>query len=206
MSGIPQVTDRTVTGPLNVAVVIGSIRSGRFGPTIARWVAAQAAQRDDVVVDLIDLIDYPLPLELATPGRPTDEGTARLRDALAERLGRADAFIVVTPEYNNTIPAALKNAIDWIFDEWAAKPVGFASYGGMSGGLWAVSHLRHVFTELHAVPLRESLIFHQAWNRFDGDDPRDAEESELAAKALLSRLVWWAEALRDARALRPYQR
>ncbi len=191
---------------VNLAVVIGSVRSGRFGPTVARWFADQAARREDLTVELVDLVDYPLPLEKATPGDPPDEETARLRRALAERLGRADAFVVVTPEYNNTIPAALKNAIDWIFDEWAAKPVGFVSYGGMSGGLWAVSHLRHVFTELHAVPLRDSLIFHQAWTRFDGGAPRDAEESEVAAKAMLSRLVWWAEALRTARALRPYQR
>ncbi|MEU6844683.1 NAD(P)H-dependent oxidoreductase [Streptomyces sp. NPDC046716] len=194
------------TGPLTVAVLIGSVRTGRFGPTVARWFTAQAAQRDDVAVELIDLIDYPLPLELATPGDAPDETTGRLRDDLAARLGRADAFVVVTPEYNNTIPAALKNAIDWIFDEWAAKPVGFVSYGGMSGGLWAVAHLRHVFTELHAVPLRESLVFHQAWNKFDGDSPRDAEESEVAAKTMLSRLVWWADALRAARAARPYQR
>ncbi|MFD8807071.1 NADPH-dependent FMN reductase [Streptomyces sp. NPDC059597] len=196
----------TISTPLNIAVVIGSVREGRFGPTVARWFIKQAEQREDISVELVDLVDYPLPLEKATPGDPPDEETANLRQALATRLGRADAFVVVTPEYNNTIPAALKNAIDWIFDEWAAKPVGFVSYGGMSGGLWAVSHLRHVFTELHAVPLREQLIFHQVWNRFDGDAPRDAEDSEVAAKTLLNRLVWWAEALRSARAARPYQR
>ncbi|MGW4194450.1 NADPH-dependent FMN reductase [Streptomyces sp. NPDC005004] len=196
----------TISIPLNIAVVIGSVREGRFGPTVARWFIKQAEQREDISVELVDLVDYPLPLEKATPGDPPDEETANLRQALATRLGRADAFVVVTPEYNNTIPAALKNAIDWIFDEWAAKPVGFVSYGGMSGGLWAVSHLRHVFTELHAVPLREQLIFHQVWNRFDGDAPRDAEDSEVAAKTLLNRLVWWAEALRSARAARPYQR
>ncbi|WP_405968616.1 NAD(P)H-dependent oxidoreductase [Streptomyces sp. NBC_00015] len=192
--------------PLHVAVIIGSVREGRFGPTVARWFAGQARQREDVAVELVDLADYPLPLEKATPGDPPDEASATLRQRLADRLGRADAFVVVTPEYNNTIPAALKNAIDWIFDEWAAKPVGFVSYGGMSGGLWSVSHLRHVFTELHAVPLREQLIFHQVWNRFDGDAPRDAQDSEVAAKTLLSRLVWWGEALRTARAVRPYQR
>lgn len=193
-------------GPLKVAVIIGSVRDGRFGSTVARWFVGQAEQREDVDVELVDLVDFPLPLEKATPGDPPDEETARLRQALATRLGRADAFVVVTPEYNNTLPAALKNAIDWIFDEWAAKPVGFVSYGGMSGGLWAVSHLRHVFTELHAVPLREQLIFHQVWNRFDGDAPRDAEDSEVAAKTLLNRLVWWGEALRTARSVRPYQR
>ncbi|MGV9427520.1 NADPH-dependent FMN reductase [Streptomyces sp. NPDC003656] len=196
----------TLASPLTIAVVIGSVREGRFGPTVARWFIKQAEQREDIMVELVDLVDYPLPLEKATPGDPPDEETATLRQALATRLGRADAFVVVTPEYNNTIPAALKNAIDWIFDEWAAKPVGFVSYGGMSGGLWAVSHLRHVFTELHAVPLREQLIFHQVWNRFDGDAPRDAEDSEVAAKTLLNRLVWWGEALRSARAARPYQR
>ena len=82
--------------------------------------------------------------------------------------------MIVTPEYNHSFPAALKNTIDWFRDEWQAKAAGFVSYGGMAGGQRAVEHLRQVFAELHAVTVRETLSFHMAWERFDEDGrPRD---------------------------------
>jgi len=191
---------------LNLVVIVGSVRSGRTGSTVANWFAGQATAHGDFAVETIDLLDYPLPLVMPEPGESPDPATARVRDALAVKLGSADAFVVVTPEYNHTFPAVLKNAIDWFLDEWAAKPVGFVSYGGMSGGLRAVEHLRHVFAELHAMTVRESLSFHNVWERFDGGQPRDNEESEGAAKTMLDRLLWWSEALRAARAHSPYER
>ncbi|WP_424921906.1 NADPH-dependent FMN reductase [Streptomyces sp. wa1] len=192
--------------PLRLAVIVGSVRDGRFGPTAARWFAEQAAAHPGLSVELIDLLSYPLPLVMPEPGSTPLPEAARTRDALAALLTSADAFVVVTPEYNHTVPAALKNTIDWFFDEWAAKPVAFVSYGGMGGGLRAVEHLRNVFAELHAVTVRESLSFHNAWDRFEGDRPRDAEEAEGAAKTMLDRLVWWGTALRTARAVRPFER
>ena len=76
--------------------------------------------------------------------------------------------MIVTPEYNHSFPASLKNTIDWFDSEWHAKPVGFVSYGGMAGGQRAVEHLRQVFAELHAVTVRDTLSFHMAWERFFG--------------------------------------
>jgi NAD(P)H-dependent FMN reductase len=76
------------------------------------------------------------------------------------RLANADAFVVVTPKYNHNFPAPLKNAIDWRYNKWRAKPVGFVSYGGMGGGLRAVEQLRQVFAELHAVTVRDAVNFH----------------------------------------------
>ncbi|MGW0250547.1 NADPH-dependent FMN reductase [Nocardia goodfellowii] len=192
--------------PLRVAIIIGSVRDGRFGPTAARWTAARAEAYSGLVVDVIDLRDYLLPLVMPEPDRAPDTETAKVRDALGVRLGAADAFIVVTPEYNHTLPAALKNTIDWFFDEWAAKAVAFVSYGGMSGGLRAVEHLRQIFAELHAVSIRESLSFHNPWDTFDGANPRDFERAESAAKTMLDRLVWWARALRTARTDHPFER
>lgn len=194
--------------PINLAVIVGSVRDGRFGPTVADWFVDQTAARDDVEACLIDLLDYPLPLVMPMVGKQPSDDTVRVRDALAARLASADAFVVVTPEYNHTFPAALKNAIDWFFDEWAAKPVGFVSYGGMGGGLRAVEHLRHVFAELHAVSVRESVSFHNAWTFFDESGRlRDADDAgEGAAKTMLDRIAWWGRALRDARAERSYER
>lgn len=193
------------TSPLRVAVIVGSVRGGRLGPTVARWAAAGAAARADLTVDVVDLADIDLPMAMPAHGSaPRPEATAALRQ-LSPRLDAADAFVVVTPEYNHSFPAALKNAVDWHRAEWQAKPVGFVSYGGVSGGLRAVEHLRGVFAELHAVTMRDTVSFHGAGSRFDDEGrPLDREGCDGALKTMLDQLAWWAHALRDARVLRPY--
>src|SRR5689334_20020364 len=148
-----------MTNQLRLAVIVGSTRDGRFGPVVASWFAGLARQREDLAVSVVDLADTPLPAHLS--GRPTPEDAALLA-ALTPKLAEADAFVVVTPEYNHSYPAPLKNAIDWHFTQWQAKPVGFVSYGGVSGGLRAVEHLRQVFAELHAVTVRDTVSFHNA--------------------------------------------
>lgn len=183
---------------LRVAIIIGSTRQGRFGPTVANWLAAYAAERGDMEIDLIDLAEARLP-EVMTDDTPPAVA------ALAPRLAAADAFIVVTPEYNHGYPAALKTAIDWYQDEWKTKPVAFAAYGGVSGGLRAVEQLRQVFAELHAPTVRDAVSFHGAWEQFDAaGKPRNIERSARAATTMLRRLAWWGETLREARGRRPY--
>ncbi|MDQ0378809.1 NADPH-dependent FMN reductase [Amycolatopsis thermophila] len=187
---------------LHLAVIIGSVRQQRFGPVVANWFLDAAARHGRFTVDLIDVADVPLPLALpAGPGEPVPP---ELHDVSA-RLDRADAFVVVTPEYNHSYPAALKHLIDWHHTEWHAKPVGFVSYGGLGGGLRAVEHLRQVFAETHSVTVRDGVSFDQHWAKF-GTDGRllDPEGPDGAAKTLLDELVWWAEALQNARARRPY--
>jgi NAD(P)H-dependent FMN reductase len=191
--------------PVRLAVVIGSVREGRFAPTVADWFTGRARLRADVDLDLIDLVDHPLPLAMPGYAGTLTEDLACRRQALTARLAAADAFTVVTPEYNHTFPAALKNLLDWFLDEWAAKPVGFVSYGGMGGGLRAVEHLRQVFAELHAVTVRSSVSFHQAWEQVTDDGRlRGSEAAESATKEMLDQLVWWAQALRRARGETPY--
>lgn len=191
--------------PTRLAVIIGSVRQGRFGPIVARWFAAQAAQRADLDVDVIDLAEFPLPMVLPGFGSAPEPDTARVLSQLTPRLAEADAFVVVTPEYNHSFPASLKNVIDWYGKEWQAKPVGFVSYGGLSGGLRAIEQLRVVFAELHAVTVRDTVSFHGAHSQFDEKgDPSSPAECNAAAKVLTDQLVWWARALRDARAVRPY--
>ncbi|MEU7045863.1 NAD(P)H-dependent oxidoreductase [Streptomyces varsoviensis] len=196
----------TVTAPerpYRLAVIIGSTREGRFGPTVANWFVAQAARRDDVETHVIDLAETPLPMNLS--GEPGPEAAAALA-AVTPRLAAADAFVVVTPEYNHSYPAPLKNLIDWHRDEWQAKPVGFVSYGGLSGGLRAVEHLRPVFAELHTVTVRDTISFHMPWGQFDEDGTHKdgAAASAAAAKTMLDQLGWWARALTTARETHPY--
>ena len=179
--------------PLNVAVIVASTRAGRFGPTVARWFSEQARRRSDVDVDVIDLAEIDLPAALPAH---RDAGIA----AYAARIDRADAFVVVTPEYNHGYPASLKQAIDVLHGEWRNKAVGFVSYGGMSGGLRAVEQLRQVFAELHVASVRDCVSFHLAGGRFDErGEPYDVEGCNLAATTMLDQLVWWAAALRSAR-------
>ncbi|MGH3823980.1 MAG: NADPH-dependent FMN reductase [Pseudonocardiaceae bacterium] len=171
-----------------LGVIVGSVREGRFGPVVADWFVGQAKQRDDVSVDVIDLADTAIP--------SVD---------FASRIGTADAFIVVTPEYNHGYPGPLKTAIDSVGREWQAKPVGFVSYGGISGGLRAIEQLRAVFAELHTVTVRETVSFHGARGRFDERGaPREPDAVNAAAAALLDQLVWWAHTLRQARTTRSY--
>ncbi|MFD7898763.1 NADPH-dependent FMN reductase [Streptomyces sp. NPDC059743] len=192
---------------ISLLVIVASVRDGRFGRTVADWFAEEAGNHAGVDVHVLDILDHPLPLVMPEPGLEPSPEAAKVRDAVGAELARADAFVVVTPEYNHAGPAALKNTIDWFFDEWAAKPVGFVSYGGMGGGLRAVEHLRLVFAELHAVSVRESVSFHNVWDRFgENGRPHDARETAWAATVLLDRLVWWGLTLRGARAERPYER
>ncbi|MBT2382408.1 NADPH-dependent FMN reductase [Streptomyces sp. ISL-11] len=188
-----------------LAVIIGSTRDGRFGPTVANWFTTQVAQRDDIEIDVIDLADHPLPLSLT---REPGEADAALLAQVTPRLERADAFVVITPEYNHSYPASIKSLIDWHYTQWQAKPVAFVSYGGLAGGLRSVEHLRPVFSELHAVTIRETISFHSPWGKFAEDgsllDTEAGTAAAGAAKVMLDQLGWWALSLREARTNRPY--
>ncbi|MER7175333.1 NADPH-dependent FMN reductase [Streptomyces mesophilus] len=190
--------DREGSGrPLDVAVIVGSTREGRIGADVARWFTERAAKRDDLALDVIDLADYP-DFPASYPATPTD-AMARF----TARIARADGFVIVTPEYNRSFPASLKQAIDYAYDEWHAKPVGYVAYGFDSRGLYAVEHLRCVFTELHAMSLRDSVGLHLV-GESPGTTDRTADRDDRSVTALLDQLVWWGLALREARARRPY--
>ncbi|UQX05464.1 NAD(P)H-dependent oxidoreductase [Streptomyces sp. RerS4] len=184
-----------------LAFIVGSNRPGRFGHTVASWFLDRATTYGYRDIDVIDLAEADLPTVLGGPDAPRPPAV----EALARRIDAADAFVVVTPEYNHSFPAPLKNAIDWFRHEWYAKPVGFVSYGGISGGLRAVEQLRLVFSELHATTVRDGVSFHRAWEQFDEEGaPRDRAGCDGAAKIMLDQLDWWAKALGEARAKRPY--
>ncbi|MCK8676957.1 NADPH-dependent FMN reductase [Streptomyces lichenis] len=198
----PHPDDRPPTVPLRLAVIVASNREGRFGPVVAEWFLAHARKHAEFAVDVVDLAEADLPTGLSRDPGPAAAATLA---AVGPVLAAADAFTVVTPEYNHSFPAALKSLIDWHFTEWQAKPVSFVSYGGLSGGLRAVEQLRQVFAEMHAVTTRDTVSFHGAHGHFDQDGAhRDPAVPDAAAKTLLDQLAWWGHALRDAKAVRPY--
>ncbi|WP_323845337.1 NAD(P)H-dependent oxidoreductase [Microbulbifer magnicolonia] len=170
---------------IRLALIYGSNREGRFCDTVVNWLAAQLERRGGYRLDLID------PAETISD--------------LRERLDSADAFVVITPEYNHGYPAPLKALIDSAKAEWQAKPVAFVSYGGVSGGSRAVEQLRQVFAELHAVTLRDSVGFINAWEQFDGSGAlREPARAHSALARMLAHLRWWTQALRGARQQNPY--
>ncbi|WP_240436680.1 NADPH-dependent FMN reductase [Streptomyces sporangiiformans] len=192
------------TAPLRIAVLVGSTREGRFAPVVTNWLTAHLARRDDMTADFVDLAETQLPTALPAFGQDLPPGSAGLLAEVSPRLAAADAFIFVTPEYNHSFPASLKNAIDWHNEQWHGKPVAFVSYGGLSGGLRAVAHLRPVMAEVNAMTIRNTVSFHDAWSRFEESGAVKDPAADTAAKALLDQLAWWGHALRDAKAVRSY--
>lgn len=183
------------TSPLRLEVIIGSVRAGRFAPVVSEWFLRSARTDRRFDVGVIDLVDTALSADFAV----TPEV-----EAFRARLAAADAFVVVTAEYNHGYPAALKNAFDSAKVEWRAKPVGFVSYGGLSGGLRATEQLRQVVAEVHMVSIRETVSFHQAKKKFGADGNTDDGAAIDAAERLLTQLAWWARALKNARDSDPY--
>ncbi|MBF6355050.1 NAD(P)H-dependent oxidoreductase [Nocardia higoensis] len=188
---------------MKLAVIIGSVREGRFGPRVAAWFAERALADGRFDIDVIDLaeVDLPNALPAVPPAMEPDPPRPAGMRALSERLGAADAFVIVTPDYNRSYPAALKSAIDWHFTQWNAKAVGFVGYSGATGGLPAIEHLRAVFTELNAHPVRDYVTFPRYYLLFDEQgELREPDEPAAAATAMLDQLHWWASALVTARA------
>lgn len=184
--------------PVRMLVLIGSTRQDRFGPVPARWAAEQASKRADIEVDVVDLAEAGLPTVMA--GDDEHAPVPAEVTHLGERIDAADAVVIVTPVYNRSFPASLKNAIDWFHDEWAATPVGFISYGGRTGGVEAVEQLRTIFVELGTMTIRNVLSFPNFWEHFDEQGrPQAPEAMAGAATAFYDQLTWWARALRTAR-------
>ncbi|MDE1995293.1 MAG: NAD(P)H-dependent oxidoreductase [Rhizobiaceae bacterium] len=181
-----------------LAILYGSTREGRLCDRVVNWVVRELANDPLVEIDRID------PLEFGLPDR--HDGSHPAVEPLAVRLTAADAFIIVTPEYNHSFTGSLKSVLDLVYEPWQAKPVAFVSYGGISGGLRAVEQLRLVFAELHAVTLRDTVSFANPWGRFTEDgvlqDPGDAPQS---LRRMMARLHWWSDALKPARRIHPYR-
>ncbi|MBM7459957.1 NADPH-dependent FMN reductase [Rhodococcus coprophilus] len=175
------------TEPVRLEIIVASVRAGRIAPVVADWFTETVRRREEFDVGVIDLAETPLPQDLS--GGPE-------ADAFTRRVGAAEAFAVVTSEYNHGYPAALKTAIDTVKHEWRTKPIGFVSYGGLSGGLRAVEQLRQVVVEVHMVPVRESVSFHRVKHAFGQDGTTNDGAAIDAAERMLNQLDWWSRTVR----------
>jgi NAD(P)H-dependent FMN reductase len=140
-----------------LTIVIASTRPGRVGLPVGQWFAESVKDHGGFEVALADLAEINLPL-LDEPNHPRlRRYTKPYTRAWSELVEASDAFAFVTPEYNHGYPAPLKNAIDYLHEEWKYKPVGFVSYGGVAGGTRAVQQLKQVVTTIKMTPLFEAV-------------------------------------------------
>ena len=186
-------------GAPHVLGILGSTRQGRIGDRVARWFAEVASERADLTYEPVDLRDWSFPLLDAArpPARGDYEDPLTVR--WAGTVARADAVVLITPEYNHGYPAALKNALDLVYAEWGRKPVAYVSYGGPGGGVRAVQQLRQVAVELDQVPLRRQVAIPRVRTALADGAPADPWYAQ-SAERMLDDLVWWARVLAEARA------
>jgi NAD(P)H-dependent FMN reductase len=191
-----------INSPLHVLVIVASTRPGRLGPAVADWFVQTTrddATRDGTVVDVADLSAIGLPL-LDEPEEPSSgiyhhEHTR----AWSRRVAAADAFVIVTPEYNYGMPAPLKNALDYLYHEWAWKPVGFVSYGNTSAGTRSVQMTKQVVTTLRMMPIGATVALRIADSIEDDQVLRGDSRREKSALGVLAELSRVAHALRALR-------
>lgn len=189
----------THSSPLRLAILLGSTRDGRFGGTVAQWFRELAEQHPSFSVDVIDLAEVELPTVQSAAHPKAGRYPDRVQP-FARRIAAADAYVLVTPEYNHGYPAALKLALDSVYAEWNAKPASFVTYGGASGGIRAAEQLRQVLAELHVATIRDAVALPFARRSFDEDGALiDEGRVSTAAKTMLDQLAWWGQALRDGR-------
>lgn len=180
-------------------VVVASTRPGRIGPVIADWFVGRAHEHGGFEVEVADLAELNLPL-FDEPNHP------RLGQYMhdhtknwARLVAGADAFVFVTPEYNYTFTAPLKNAIDYLHNEWRFKPLGFVSYGGLSGGLRAVQSLKPVVTTLNMFPVSVSVALPFVTTSIVEGELRPNELAVGSAKQMLDELLKVSGALQVLR-------
>jgi NAD(P)H-dependent FMN reductase len=181
-------------------IVAASTRPGRKGVAVARWCEQAAQQHGGFAVELVDLAEVGLPV-FDEPNHPRMQQYLHqhTRD-WSETVGRADAFVFVTPEYNHSLPGSLKNALDYLSLEWADKAAGIVSYGGVSAGLRAATALKPVLAALRMVPVVEAVSIPFFAQFLDEDDEFVPNgELEVGAKAMLDELLRLTGALRQLR-------
>lgn len=186
---------------LKLHVVTASTRPGRKGSAVSRWIEGVARDQGGFEPVPVDIADFDLPVF----DEPEHPATRRYQHAHTKRwsetIAGADAYVFVVPEYNYFPPSALVNAITFLVHEWAYKPAGIVSYGGVSGGLRAAQALKPLVTTLRMMPIPEGVAIPNFGQHLDeGGAFRPNELMEKSAATMLGELSRWAGALEGLRA------
>lgn len=187
----------------HLQIIIASTRPGRQGPSVAAWMVERARAHGKFDVELVDLAAAHLPL-LDEPKHPMlGQYEHEHTKAWSATIRRGDAYVLVTPEYDYTAPAALMNALQCLSREWNYKPVGFVSYGGVSGGIRGVQMTKQLVTALKMMPLPEGVILPFFAQHIDTQSRvfTPPEISTKSAGVMLDELLKWATALAPLRSV-----
>jgi len=188
----------------NIKVIAGSTREGRFSDKAATWIAEEIKKQEGVVVEVLDLRDYGMPFfnEQMSPSFKQEPYKNEVVARFTKKIEEGDAFVIVTPEYNHGTSGVLKNALDWVYQEWNNKPVAFVSYGSV-GGARAVEQLRLNVIELQMAPIRNAVhipgeqYFQVLFSKTDAKELFASVSKQ--AEGMIAQLLWWARALKAAR-------
>lgn len=188
-----------------IGIVIGTTRAARFGDRPARWIHHIAAEREDMTTEIVDLRDYPMPFFDEAASSAWVPSTNEVARRWQSKINEFDGFVFVTAEYNHSVPAVLKNALDYAYSEWNRKPAAFVGYGSV-GAARAVEHLRGIVVELQMVPVRTGVHiqggdFMAVWQQGKGIE--ELPYLPKNARDMLDQLAWWAIALKNAREAKP---
>lgn len=187
---------------MKITVILGSIRDIRRGGRVAKWLVPQLSKYNDAEFELLDLKDYPLPFfdENNSPEGLEKKYSNEIARKWSAKIDEADAFIIITPEYNHGTSAVLKNALDWLYYEWRRKPVAFISYSpNAAGGVRAVEQLRQNVIELQMSPLREAIHITYVLDTLDESGKLQQGHFNERLDTLIDELMWWTKALKTAR-------
>ncbi len=189
---------------LNLKVIVGSTREGRFSEKVLPWITKGLDQQEGITYEILDLRDYNIPFYDQPMSPAMVENGAYGNEVVrnfAKKISEADTYLIIAPEYNHGYSAILKNALDSVYGEWNNKAVGFVSYGSVGGGR-VVEQLRTVAVELQMAPVRNAVHIQAPW--FLLDESGNLKEGVLAdydksLNGTLEQLKWWGEALKVAR-------
>jgi NAD(P)H-dependent FMN reductase len=188
-------------------IIVGSTRPTRSADKVVPWVVDRAERQGDFEVEVLDLRDWPLPFFQEHMGTIGDFADPTYSDPIVRawnrKLAEGDAYLIVTAEYNHSVPGQLKNAIDSVFVSFAFrnKPIGFVGYSvGIAAGTRAVEHLALIAIEGEAVPLRNTVLIPFVAEAFDEAGEPNSPATDIALGVTLEDLAWFANALGRARA------
>lgn len=189
---------------LNIKVIAGSTREGRFSDKAAAWIADEIKKQEGVSVEVLDLRDYEMPFfnESVSPSYKQEPYKNEAVARFTKKIEEGDAFVIVTPEYNRGTSGVLKNALDWVYQEWNNKPVAFMSYGN-AGGARAVEQLRLNAIELQMAPIRTAVhipgeqYFPAVFGKTSIEEMLASQQEK--AETMVTQLLWWTRALKNAR-------
>ncbi len=187
---------------MKVSVILGSTRKVRRGERVAKWLMPQLAKIKGAEFELLDLRDYPLPFfaEDNSPDSLKKGYSNETATKWAAKIGEADAFIFIVSEYNHGPTAVLKNALDYVYNEWNKKPVAFVSYAtGAAAGIRAVEQVRQIVVELQMAPMQEAVHIDHVLDTLNDNGMLLKGHYNERVVTMMEQLLWWAEALKTAR-------